>query len=313
MTVISSDSRIYCQYAQLVKLKHQAQQLRILPNQLSKLYFNGRHQSLFRGRGLNFEELRHYRVGDDIRYVDWKVTLRTGKPHVRSYSEEKDRQIILCVDQRQSMFFSSVEMMKSVVAAEIAALWGWHCLAMGDRVGWMMLSDVKLYVSQATRSQSTFLSQLQKLSIINQDLNSQSLVGSSVNFSEWIKSLLQKRYRYSTIILISDWRGCSTQDIEQLKVLQQHNDVLAVVVQDPMEVQLSGLPIRKSWTFSDGSSQVNLTSKDQHQVFNHYLELKKSAQRQTLTQLMARQKLPYIEVDTSGKHFSMLLQQLRGC
>jgi len=63
------------------------------------------YHSHARGRGLNFEELRHYQKGDDIRQMDWKVTQRTGKPHVRSYTEEKDRQIILCVDQRSAMYF----------------------------------------------------------------------------------------------------------------------------------------------------------------------------------------------------------------
>ncbi|MFM5554295.1 DUF58 domain-containing protein [Aeromonas veronii] len=114
-------------------------QFSLLPRLNSGNLLCGRHPSRFRGRGLNFEELRHYQQGDDIRTLDWKVTLRTGRPHVRSYSEEKDRHVILCVDQRSCMFFSSVEVMKSVVAAEVAALLGWQVLKESDRVGLAIL------------------------------------------------------------------------------------------------------------------------------------------------------------------------------
>ena len=80
----------------------------------------GRHASRLRGRGLAFEELRPYLPGDDIRTMDWHVTARTGKPHVRVYTEEKDRPVLLVVDQRQNMFFGSKRAMKSVAAAEAA-------------------------------------------------------------------------------------------------------------------------------------------------------------------------------------------------
>jgi DNA polymerase III delta prime subunit len=82
----------------------------------------GRHASRLRGRGLNFEEIRRYLPGDDIRNMDWRVTARTRRPHVRVYTEERDRPLLLVIDQRQSMFFGSRRAMKSVVAAEAAAL-----------------------------------------------------------------------------------------------------------------------------------------------------------------------------------------------
>ena len=82
----------------------------------------GRHASRLRGRGLNFEEIRRYLPGDDTRNMDWKVTARMRKPHVRVYTEERDRPCLLVVDQRQSMFFGTRRCMKSVAAAEVAAL-----------------------------------------------------------------------------------------------------------------------------------------------------------------------------------------------
>src|SRR6478672_13976404 len=81
-----------------------------------------------RGRGLNFEEIRDYRTGDDVRSIDWMVTARLQKPHVRVFNEERDRQGLVVVDQRLSMFFGSRLAMKSVTAAETAAVIAWRVL-----------------------------------------------------------------------------------------------------------------------------------------------------------------------------------------
>ena len=86
-----------------------------------------------RGRGLNFEEIRDYRPGDDVRSIDWKVTARLQKPHIRVFNEERDRQALLVVDQRLSMFFGSRRAMKSVAAAEAAAIGAWRVL--GPEIG----------------------------------------------------------------------------------------------------------------------------------------------------------------------------------
>ena len=105
----------------LVRLKHKAQGFTFLPRQPMHSLLAGKHASRLRGRGLNFEEIRNYFPGDDIRAMDWKATQRTGKPHVRVYTEERDRPAFVVVDQRAGMFFGSQRSMKSVTAAELAA------------------------------------------------------------------------------------------------------------------------------------------------------------------------------------------------
>ena len=94
----------------------------------------GRHASRLRGRGLNFEEIRRYHPGDDVRQIDWKVTARTRKAHSRVYTEERERPNLLVVDQRVTMFFGSQVRMKSVVAAEAAALAAWRAVGVKDRL-----------------------------------------------------------------------------------------------------------------------------------------------------------------------------------
>ena len=114
---MNPDARIHVSLAHLRSLQGAAQGLSFLPRQPSASVLNGRHASRLRGRGLNFEEMRDYLPGNDIRSIDWKATARTGRPHVRVFTEERDRPALLVVDQRMSMFFGSQLNMKSVTAA----------------------------------------------------------------------------------------------------------------------------------------------------------------------------------------------------
>jgi uncharacterized protein (DUF58 family) len=135
------DARVSVSLAHLRTLESRARGLTFLPRQPARSVLNGRHASRLRGRGLNFEELRDYLPGDDIRAIDWKVTARTGRPHVRVMTEERDRPALIVVDQRMSMFFGTRLNMKSVTAAEAAALAAFRILDQSDRVGGIVFGD----------------------------------------------------------------------------------------------------------------------------------------------------------------------------
>src|SRR6516162_9744704 len=112
---------VYIDLDDLIALEYRDREVSFLPRQPVHSLLSGRFASRMRGRGLNFEEIRDYRSGDDVRSIDWKVTVRLQKPHIRVYNEERDRQALLVVDQRLSMFFGSRLAMKSVTAAQAAA------------------------------------------------------------------------------------------------------------------------------------------------------------------------------------------------
>ncbi len=306
------DPRLYCDYARLVRLQSQAESFSLLPHLKAGSALSGRHNSLFRGRGLNFEELRHYQLGDDIRNLDWKVTMRTGKPHVRSYTEEKDRNVIICVDQRSAMFFSSIEVMKSVVAAEIAAMCGWRVLKDGDRVGLVIAAHQRVFHSKAQRSQNEFLAQLKRLAQSNQALNVDAHNSEHVSFSRWLEQVKRMKLKQSTIIFISDWHDCEEHHLDHLKQLQQHNDVLAVMVSDPFEQSLPEDLANLKWVVGDGRYQLNLDSKAKVETASSHLAERMAQQRQSLTQLMSIKKLPHIELDTSGEHIAQFQQLVGG-
>src|SRR5215813_15471563 len=109
---------VYVGLDELIALEYRGRKVSFLPRQPVHSLLSGRFASRMRGRGLNFEEIRDYRPGDDVRSIDWKVTARLQKPHVRVFNEERDRQALLVLDQRLSMFFGSRLAMKSVTAAQ---------------------------------------------------------------------------------------------------------------------------------------------------------------------------------------------------
>src|SRR6201991_2800023 len=132
---------VYVDLDDLLALEHRGRRVSFLPRQLVHSLLSGRYASRKPGRGLNFEEIRDYRPGDDVRSIDWKVAARLQTPHVRVFNEERDRQGLLVTDQRLSMFFGSRLAMKSVTAAEAAAIAAWRILGVGDRVGAIVFDD----------------------------------------------------------------------------------------------------------------------------------------------------------------------------
>ena len=161
---MTPDPRIHVTLAQLRGLEGPARGLSFLPQQASASVLNGRHASRLRGRGLNFEEMRHYLPGDDIRSIDWKATARTGTPHVRVFTEERDRPALLVVDQRMAMFFGSKLNPKSVTAAEAAAIAAFRILDAGDRVGGIVFNDTDLLEFVPKRSRRTVYALLESTS-----------------------------------------------------------------------------------------------------------------------------------------------------
>ena len=165
---------VYASAAYLAGLKQAARNFSLLPHQPIHSVLSGRHASRLRGRGLAFEELRQYFPGDDIRTMDWRVTARTGKPFVRVYTEEKDRPTLFVVDQRINMFFGTRRAMKSVAAAELAALGAWRALAQGDRVGGVVFNDQRIDAVRPHRSSTAVMRLIEAIAAQNAVLQADS-------------------------------------------------------------------------------------------------------------------------------------------
>jgi uncharacterized protein (DUF58 family) len=228
------DPRIYVSLAHLRALHGAARGLSFLPRQPSASVLNGRHASRLRGRGLNFEEMRDYLAGDDIRSIDWKATARTGSPHVRVFTEERDRPALLVVDQRMSMFYGSVLNLKSVTAAEAAAIAAFRILDAGDRVGGIVFDDTDLVEYVPKRSRRAVHALLESITERNCALHADRLVTPEPgSLNRVLKSVRRIAHHDHLVLVFSDFDGIDETTHRQLSGIAAHNDVLLFLVHDP--------------------------------------------------------------------------------
>ena len=226
----------------LLLLKAEARGLSLLPRQPAGSLLAGRHASRLRGRGLSFEELRHYRQGDDIRSMDWKATARLRAPHVRVYSEERERPVLLLVDQRMPMFFGSRRAMKSVAAAQVAAVGAWRAFDAGDRVGGLVFNEREVANVRPHRSQSRVLQLLHEVARLNGQLASDDKPRGDVSLNRVLEQALRMVRHDHLVVLISDLDGADDDTQRLATQLAAHNDVLVVAVYDPLGISLTGGP-----------------------------------------------------------------------
>lgn len=157
---------LYPNFNELIALKSRSRNRAYRSSLPIKSAFSGHRASPFRGRGPEFDSVREYVPGDDIRSIDWRVTARTNRPHLKTFKEERERSVILCIDVNASMRFGTRNTFKSVLAARAAALLGWQCLASHDRIGAYLYGDVPDGVCffPPERSKKSFLRMLKILS-----------------------------------------------------------------------------------------------------------------------------------------------------
>ncbi len=249
------DTRVRINAASLRKLGAKARALSFLPHQPAHSILNGRHASKLRGRGLSFEELREYVDGDDIRTIDWKVTARTGTPHVRVYTEERDRPTLLIVDQRLSMFFGSRVYMKSVIAAEAAALAAHRVLAQGDRVGGLVFGDTLIAEHKPQRSRTALNQLLNSIAKANGLLTADAPLVENVLINQVLKAAVRIAKSNALVLLFTDLDGIDAETEKLFRALAHKNDLIVFNVSDFM---IDGLPENLKMTVTDGTLQAEL-------------------------------------------------------
>jgi uncharacterized protein (DUF58 family) len=260
---------VYADLDDLVRLQFRARGFSFLPRQPIQSLLAGRHASRLRGRGLNFEEIRRYQMGDDIRQIDWKVTARTRKTHSRVYTEERERTTLLVVDQRLTMFFGSVKNMKSVTAAEAAALAAWRVISQKDRVGALVFNDAQIEEIRPQRSRATVMRILNAVLEQNHALSiTDGQRANDAMFNEALRRCERLAKHDALVCIISDAAGSDDESKRILTRIAQHNDVLFAFVHDPLEV---GLPDAGSLIFGDGSGQIEVNTSSRV-LRDHYRE-----------------------------------------
>lgn len=240
---------------ELMRLGGASQGITFRSRQPAHSVLGGRHASRLRGRGLDFEELRAYQPGDDIRAMDWRVTARARSPFVRVYREEKERPVTLVCDQRVGMFFGSVKDMKSVTAARAAAVVAHSVVRGGDKISAVVFGDERIQTFGPERSQH----QVQRILGCIRDHNRQLLDTPGASVVDRLDDALERVLRIVSqdhlIVLITDLVGAGERTKKLATELRRHNDLVLLWVHDPLEAEL---PDVGEVVLGDGAWQVQV-------------------------------------------------------
>lgn len=288
---------------QLIRLRHSGRQLNLVQRNRALSALSGPNKSNFRGRGIDFEEVRAYQPGDDIRTIDWRVTARTGNAHTKIFREERERPVLVVSDQRNSMFFGSRHCCKSVLAANAAALLCWAALDQGDRVGGMVFNDLEHIEIRPRRSRTSVLSYLHQLCEMNRQLPLAPSDSPTQSFSDVLVELRRIARPGSAIFLVSDFQGAFDElAMEHLYQLSRHTEITALHCHDHLEQHLPG---NGNYRVTDGQNDAALSTSDgntRNEFTRRY--------RTHLTQLhesYGKLGIPIIEVSTDQAPLAVLL------
>ncbi|GAB4223983.1 MAG: DUF58 domain-containing protein [Gammaproteobacteria bacterium] len=223
-------------FNELVKLRFAANRIRLHSQHALAHQLAGQQRALVRGRGVDFEEVRIYQAGDEIRNMDWRVTARTGKPHTKIFREERERPVLALVDYRTNMLFGTRVVFKSVLAAQTASMLSWAAYQQGYPVGGTILtSDEIIYLPPLGRQRGilTLLKSLAEYSEHVHQHTSQQADDSLLTAS--LQRLHQTAPTGSLVFLISDFNHWTEQAEVYLSQLAKRHDVRCYFIYDQLE------------------------------------------------------------------------------
>ncbi|MGP9802605.1 DUF58 domain-containing protein [Rheinheimera sp. NSM] len=194
----------------------------------------GTYLAKSKGRGMEFDEVRHYQSGDDVRTIDWRVTARTGKVHTKLFREEKERPVFILTDLGSSMQFGSALLFKSVQAAHLAALIAWHVKQRGDKLGGLVFSQQQHFELKPQSRSHGVLRYFHALTEVQH--TTQGNRGLSLNDA---LSQLRRLVRPGSLVyILSDFAGFTDDGLRHIRAIRQHNEVTCCPITDPLDLML---------------------------------------------------------------------------
>ncbi len=268
---------------------------------LSNEIFAGKYHTAFRGRGMSFSEVREYRAGDDVRDIDWNVTARSSKPHIKIYEEERELTMMLMVDVSGSRQFGSTERTKKNLMTEIAAVLAFSAAQNNDKVGCIFFSDRIEKFIPAAKGKSHILMIIRELISFEPESQRTSL-------SEAVRFLTNVSKKRCTTFILSDFlspKSELSQLEDALKIASSKHDLVGIRVVDRREAELPDVGIvelqdaeteRKVWL--DTSSR---------RVREHYAEQWRERERQTM-EMLRRGRIDTATISTDGDYVVELIK-----
>src|SRR3990167_254348 len=243
--------------AELIEMRHRVREVQLFSTPAQRSPLIGLHHSKLRGRGVDFDQVRVYQAGDDVRTIDWRVTARTQEPHTKLFHEERERPIYLLVEQSQRLFFGSGLMFKSVLAAQAASLIGWAAPGHNHRIGGLVFGEEQHEI-KPRRSKQSLLQLLNRLARANQALSGDGQA-SRDSFGLALRRAREVLRPGSLAVIICDERTLGDSSEQQLNLLARHTDLLLLPISDPLD---HALPAAGLLRFAERGAQLELDTHD---------------------------------------------------
>ncbi len=279
------------QLDELIRLRATARGLELGARRQSLSAQAGGYLSAYRGRGMEFDEVRVYQAGDDARTIDWRVTARRGRPHTKLFREERERPVMFLVDLHPGMFFGSRVQFKSVLAGHLTALMGWAAVRAGDRVGGIVNAANKHQeISPAARERG-LLSLLQAMVRLQPQMPGMISHG---RMDHALARMAQLVRPGSLVMIFSDFRELGDQAAKYLSMMAQHNDVIAAFLYDPLE---ANAPPAGYYQLGMEQQQVTLDTRQVSVVEQWQAAF--DIHRSSIRSLCMRHRIHFMEVATN--------------
>ncbi|MBO5801965.1 MAG: DUF58 domain-containing protein [Alistipes sp.] len=271
---------------------------------LSDEIFAGKYHTAFRGRGMSFSEVREYRPGDDVRDIDWNVTARSHRAHVKVYEEERELTMMLLVDVSPSRMFGSEELTKKNLTTEIAATLAFSAAKNNDKVGCILFSDHIEKFIPPKKGRSHIL-------MIIRELVSFTPSGHNTNISEALRFLVGVNKKRTTTFLLSDLIN-SAEDMpkleDALKIASSKHDIMAIRVYDRRDAELPDVGIVEVEDAETGERSWLDTSSPRVREFwaEQY-----NSRNEAMASLLTHNRVDMAEVATNGDYVKELLKMFK--
>lgn len=257
--------------------------------------FGGEYQSAFKGRGMEFSEVREYAFGDDIRQIDWNVTARNGEPYIKVFEEEREQTLMLCVDISPSGFFGSRSQTKMELAIEICAVLAFSAIKNSDKVGLLLFSEKIEKVVPPKKGRTHVLRLIRELYTTKPS-------GSKTSISDALSYVNKLLNRKSIIVLASDFQDQSFD--KQHRITSRKHDLVNLVINDSLEDELPDIGIVPLIDAETGSQTIIDTSSKR--VRTAYRE-KVLMQKKALKEYFVKNKMDSIDVYTNESYMKPLI------
>ncbi len=257
--------------------------------------FGGEYQSAFKGRGMEFSEVRAYNYGDDIRQIDWNVTARTGDPYIKIFEEEREQTLMLCVDISPSGNFGTLDQTKMDLAIEICAVLAFSAIKNSDKVGLVLFSDHIEKVVPPKKGRTHVLRLIR-------ELYTTKPTGKGTNIADALSYINRLLDRKAIVVLASDFQDSNFE--KQLRITNQKHDLVSIIVNDEHEDELPDLgllPVRDAETGREILLDTSSTK-----VRDAYSE-KRKKEKAELSEKLLKMKIDSVEVQTNRSYVQPLM------